>query len=34
MPGNLWQIVGWIVIAILAIVVFQQIILPLLDKVL
>lgn len=34
MPGNFWQIVGWIVIVILAIVVFQQIILPLLDKVL
>ncbi len=31
-PSNLWQIIGLIVVVILLIVIFNQIIIPLLDR--
>jgi len=31
-PSNLWQIIGLIVVVILVIVLFNQIVLPLLDR--
>lgn len=33
LPSGIWQVIGWVILAIIAVFLFQNIVLPLIDKI-